>query len=94
MHFKSVLAHLESNIFFVGQPWWSTFFHTSKLLKSHVRSRSAPGRVWNIYFCLLKDWNYEEHVYQFEMDSYLSLEKHYHHGVDSFGKSNIKFEGV
>ena len=28
MHFKTVLAHLKSKIFSVGQPWWPTFFHT------------------------------------------------------------------
>ena len=38
-----VLARLKSKIFSVGQPWWLTFFHTSKLLKSHVHSGSAPG---------------------------------------------------
>ena len=27
MHFKTVLAHLKSKIFSIGQPWWSTFFH-------------------------------------------------------------------
>ena len=42
MHFKSVLAHLKSKIFSVGQSWWLTFFHTSYLLKSHVRSGSVP----------------------------------------------------
>ena len=42
MNFKSVLAHLKSKIFSVGQPWWPTFFHTSNLLKSHVPSGSAP----------------------------------------------------
>ena len=28
MHFKTVLAHLKSKIFSVGQLWWPTFFHT------------------------------------------------------------------
>ena len=27
MHFKTVLAHLKSKLFSVGQPWWPTFFH-------------------------------------------------------------------
>ena len=27
MHFKTVLAHLKSKTFSVGQPWWPTFFH-------------------------------------------------------------------
>ena len=27
IHFKTVLDHLKSKFFSVGQPWWPTFFH-------------------------------------------------------------------
>ena len=47
MYFKSVLAHLDSKLFSVGQPWGLTFLDTSNLLKSHVLSGSAPESVSN-----------------------------------------------
>ena len=55
IHFKSVLAHLKSKIFSIGQRWWPTFFHTWNVLKSHIRSGSASDFVLKNAELLLVD---------------------------------------
>ena len=41
MHFKTVLAHLKSTVFSVGQPWWLTFFHI-ETCQTHIFVMGPP----------------------------------------------------
>ena len=61
MHFKTVLAHLKSKFFSVGQPWWPTFFQIQTLLNSHVRSGSVPDDRCKIVKILIFRSRSQEH---------------------------------